>query len=176
MRDSDGRDYDFERFSKGRITLLSFIYTYCSDPLGCPLAYATMHELRRRLLAAPELARHVRFVSLSFDPIHDTPEAMRRYAGPLADPASALRWNFLTTDTLGQLQPLVEGFGQSVRLQRDKQGRATRLYSHMLKVFLIDADGRVREIYSTAFLLADVVFNDITTLAMEREGLRSGRP
>lgn len=79
--DSDGREYDFKRFSSGRITLLSFMYTYCSDPIGCPLAFSTLHGLRERLLAMPELARRVRFVSLSFDPTHDTPEAMRLYAG-----------------------------------------------------------------------------------------------
>ena len=164
---SDGRGYDFARFSNGRITLLSFIYTYCSDPTGCPLAFTTLHGLRERLLATPALARRVRFVSLSFDSTHDTPEAMRLYGGPLAHSSNLLEWHFLTTASLRQLTPLVDGFGQSVQVQRDSQGRPSRLYNHMLKMFLLDAQGRVREIYSTAFLQPEVMLNDIKTLAME---------
>jgi len=166
---SDGHAYDFDRFTKGRITLLSFMYTYCADPIGCPLAFATLHELRERLLAAPELARRVRFVSLSFDPVNDTPEAMRLYAGPLADAASALRWHFLTTASVSQLQPIIDDLGQSVQVQVDSKGRPTRLYNHMLKMFLLDAQGRVREIYSTAFLHPEVMFNDVKTLSIEQE-------
>jgi protein SCO1/2 len=171
--DSAGGAGDFARFSKGRVTLLSFIYTYCSDPLGCPLAYATMHDVRRRLLAQPALARRVRFVSLSFDPVNDTPEAMRRYAGRLADAANPLQWHFLTTQSVQHLKPLVDGLGQSVQVQLDGQGRPGRLFSHMLKVFLFDARGAVREIYSTAFLQPEVMFNDINTLLMEQD--RAGR-
>jgi protein SCO1 len=38
---------------------------------------------------------------------------------------------------------------------------------HMLKVFLIDREGVVREIYSLAYLQPDVMFNDIQTLFLE---------
>src|SRR2546430_4394212 len=41
----------------------------------------------------------------------------------------------------------------------------------MLKVFLIDHRGRVREIYSLAYLQPQVMLNDIRTLHLER---RSG--
>ncbi|MDC8756884.1 SCO family protein [Janthinobacterium fluminis] len=167
--DSDGQVYDFGRFCTGRVTLLSFMYTYCSDPVGCPLAFSTMHTLRQRLQSAPQLARRVRFVSLSFDPSNDTPEAMRRYAGPLAKADNVLQWYFLTTASVRQLAPLADGFGQSVRVLPDSQGRPGRFISHMLKVFLLDEQGRVREIYSTAFLQPDVMFNDIKTLLMERD-------
>ncbi|HWH80532.1 MAG TPA: hypothetical protein VNT76_24290, partial [Candidatus Binatus sp.] len=45
----------------------------------------------------------------------------------------------------------------------------------MLKVFLIDRAGDVREIYSSLFLHPQSVLNDIETLLME-EGLRVGAP
>ena len=167
--DSDGRAYSLDHFTKGKITLLSFIYTYCTDPIGCPLAFATFHTLRDRLLAIPDQARQVRFVSLSFDPINDTPEAMRRYAGKLADGASPLRWSFLTTSSVDQLRPIIDDLGQSVEVQRDSKGRPSRFYNHMLKIFLFDARGRVREIYSTAFLQPEVMWNDIRTLMLEQQ-------
>jgi hypothetical protein len=39
--------------------------------------------------------------------------------------------------------------------------------SHLLKVFLIDPRGVVREIYSTAYLYPEVVIADIETLRLE---------
>jgi protein SCO1/2 len=167
--DIDGRVYRLDRYTTGRITLLGFIYTYCVDPVGCPLAFETFSGLRKRLLAMPDLARQMRFVSLSFDPVNDTPPAMKNYAGNLADAGSPLRWHFLTTRSVAELKPIIDGFGQDVSVQRDAQGRPTRLYNHMLKIFLLDAQGRVREIYSTAFLQAEVMFNDIRTLALEQQ-------
>ncbi|MES2740022.1 MAG: SCO family protein [Pseudomonadota bacterium] len=165
---SDGRPYRLEQLTRGKVTLLSFMYTYCSDPIGCPLAWATLQQLRTRLLAAPNLARQVRFISLSFDPLHDTPSAMRLYAGPLAQAGSLPRWHFLTTSSVAQLKPIADDLGQDVQVQLDAAGRPSRLIHHMLKVFLLDDKGRVREIYSTAFLQPDVMYNDIVSLAMER--------
>jgi hypothetical protein len=40
-------------------------------------------------------------------------------------------------------------------------------FSHVLKVFLVDAGGWVREIYSTSFLVPKVVVNDVKTLLLE---------
>ena len=39
---------------------------------------------------------------------------------------------------------------------------------HMLKVFLIDPRGSVREIYTLAFIQPDVMMNDIRTLRLEQ--------
>lgn len=166
--DSEGATAPLRRYTTGKVTLLSFIYTYCVDPVGCPLAFQTFSELRTRLLANPAQARRVRFVSMSFDPTNDTPAALRNYAGSLAAPASPLRWHFLTTRNVAGLRPIIDGFGQDVTVNLDAQGRPTRLYNHLLKVFLIDARGRVREIYTTAYLMPEVILGDIQTLLMER--------
>ncbi len=165
--DAEGAAGPLRRYTTGKVTLFSFMYTYCVDPVGCPLVFDTFSTLRTRLLASPALARRVRFVSLSFDPGNDTPAALRHYAGNLAAPASPLRWHFLTTRGVPALRPIVDAFGQDVTVTLDAQGRPTRLYNHMVKVFLIDARGQVREIYTTAYLMPDVIFNDIRTLLME---------
>jgi protein SCO1/2 len=170
--DERGRQHRLDGYTTGKITLLGFMYTYCVDPVGCPLAFQTFMTLRDRLAADRVLAPQVRLVSMSFDPTNDTPDAMQRYAGKLAAEGSAPRWHFLTTRSVPELKPMIDDFGQNVAVQSDDKGRATRLYQHMLKVFLIDARGQVREIYSTAYLLPDVIFNDIRTLAMEAQGAR----
>jgi protein SCO1 len=156
-------------YTTGAVTLLSFVYTYCADPLGCPLAYKTFTELKQRVVADPALRGQVRFVSVSFDPSNDTPQNMQAYGGAYAK-ASDLPWHFLTTYSTRFLKPILDDFGQDVEMDRDEKGNATRAYTHMLKVFLIDHSSNVREIYSVAFLHPDVMFNDIKTLVMERRG------
>ena len=167
---SDGRHLQLAKLVSGRVTLLGFMYTYCSDAYGCPMAYLTFMDIRQRLLANGALARHVQLISLSFDPTHDTPDAMALYAGPLAAHDAAVRWYFLTTASIADLRPIIDGLGQSVRVQRDGNGHPTRFYDHMLKAFLIDADGVVREIYSTEYLQPEVIVNDIKTLLAEPIG------
>ena len=44
--DSDGSQRKLSSYITGKITLFSFIYTYCTDAKGCPLAYATLHKLK----------------------------------------------------------------------------------------------------------------------------------
>jgi protein SCO1 len=62
---------------------------------------------------------------------------------------------------------VLDDFGQDVSVQTDSRGHATGILHHMLKVFLIDRRGMVREIYSLAFLQPEVMLSDIRTLAME---------
>lgn len=150
----------------GKITLLTFFYTYCVDPWGCPFAYATLTGLRDRVLAEPQLAHRIRFVNVDLDPTNDTPRAVGEYGRQLAtDPR--LEWRFLTARSVPELLPVLQGFGQDVAVEHDANGRPTRTIHHMLKMFLIDRNGVVREIYSLAYLQQQVMLNDMKTLALE---------
>ncbi len=168
----DGKRHRLSEYTRGRITLLSLMYTYCTEPLGCALAYETGVELEKRILAEPGLHGRVGFVSLSFDPINDTHESMQAYGGRHARTGGPLPWNFLTTRSVKALEPILEGFGQEIEVERDVKGRPTRTISHMLKLFLLDREGRVREIYSTAYLHPEAMLNDIRTLMMEEDARR----
>lgn len=171
--DSDGSAHRFREFSTGKVTLFSFIYTYCSDPKGCPLAYETLHGLKKTIDQDPALRGKVRFVSMSFDPQFDTPQAMRSYGGEDARDTRGLRWYFLTTASGRQLAPLLDGFGQDVSVAAEQPpNQRVPTLSHMLKVYLLDAGGDVREIYSTSFLHQQMMLNDIKTLLMERPAPR----
>ncbi|HKB23740.1 MAG TPA: SCO family protein [Methylomirabilota bacterium] len=169
----DGRAQRLSRFTRDRITLLGFIYSTCVDPGGCPLAYRVFDALKQAIVATPALRDRVRFVTLSFDPARDTPEVMRRYGGSrVSDEGDGVRWYFLTTRSAQELMPLVEGFGQDVHVTLDRSnGTPRRELSHVLKVFLIDGAGFVREIYTSTFLHPRTVLNDIETLLLE-EGVR----
>lgn len=169
---ADGRFHPLSRYTRDRITLLSLIYTYCTEPTGCTLAYETEVELKQRIVADKTLHDRVRFVSLSFDPLNDDYRSMQAYGGRNARADGPLPWFFLATRNVTELRPILEGFDQEIELERDDLGRPTRTISHMLKLFLIDRDGMVREIYSTAFLLPEAMLNDIKTLVMEEDARR----
>jgi cytochrome oxidase Cu insertion factor (SCO1/SenC/PrrC family) len=72
-----------------------------------------------------------------------------------------------------ELLPLLEDFGQDVRVENDDSGRPTRTINHMLKLFLIDRDGMVREIYALDYLHPAMMLNDIETLLIEERGARA---
>jgi cytochrome c peroxidase len=166
-----------ERFGD-RIVLLSFVYASCLDPTGCPLAMAVMHQLQSRFKRDPELAARVTLISLSFDPERDTPEIMALYGqhglpghgdhgGHAMQMQQGATWHFLTTRSRRELEPILQGYGQPVQDEVDADGQRTGQISHLLRVFLIDRDRRIRNIYSSAFLEADVLESDIRTLALE---------
>jgi cytochrome c peroxidase len=157
-------------YMDGKIVLLSFIYTRCSDARGCPLATAVLHAVEEALHHDSALAQEVRLLSLSFDPAHDTPEVLQRYANVHAgvgrsEPRAPL-WQPLTTASPQALQPILDGYGQYVLPILDAHSGFTGTYSHVLKVFLIDRQRQVRNIYSVDFLHPEVLINDIKTLLM----------
>jgi cytochrome oxidase Cu insertion factor (SCO1/SenC/PrrC family) len=168
LLDSAGRVLRLSSLTQGKITLLTFFYTYCVDPLGCPFAHTTLAALRDRVSADHALAGRVRFVSVSLDPTHDTPATIARYGQEFTiDPK--FEWRFLTARNVPELLPVLHDFGQDVSVETDESGRATRTMHHMLKMFLIDPHGEVREIYTLSFIQPPVMFNDIKTLALESQ-------
>ena len=166
LLDSTGRTVRLSTLTQGKITLLTFFYTYCVDPLGCPFAHTTLAHLRDRVRGDRALESRVRFVSVSLDPTHDTPAAIASY-GQEFTIDHKFEWRFLTTRRVPELLAVLDDFGQDVSVDVDENGRATRTLHHMLKMFLIDARGEVREIYTLAFVQPRMMFNDIKTLALE---------
>ena len=165
--DLRGRTRRFSTFTTGKITLVSLIYTRCGDGRGCPLASYLLKQLKADIDKDPGLSRRVRFVSLSFDPANDTPRVMREYAARYVPAPGGLSWHFLTTRSRRELRPLLEGFGQDVWTAAERSSEDAGALPHVLKLFLIDRSGSVREIYSTSFLQMDVLLNDIRTLLLE---------
>jgi protein SCO1/2 len=166
--DIEGRHRQLAEFTGGKITLLSFIYSHCADPDGCPYAYVIFHNLKNRLEREARFRDKVRLVSLSFDPKRDTPEMLKLYAGDNARSKLGVEWEFLTTASFNDLIPILDDYGQDVSLNLDPvTQKPLGTLSHVLKVFLIDQNHVVREIYTTAYLKPDIVYNDIVTLLME---------
>lgn len=152
-----------------KLVLLSFIYAACSDVNGCPLATQVLHKISRQLQKQPELADKLRLLTLSFNPTHDTPEMMRHYGEGFK--TGEFDWQFLTTRDETALQPILDGYKQNVQKIYDDNGQFTGTFSHLLRVYLIDKDKNIRNIYSVDFLHADTVINDVKTLIVGKAAL-----
>lgn len=154
------------------LVLLSFVFASCSDVNGCPLATSVLHRVQKRVAQSPDVAARLRLVSLSFDPSRDTPAAMRRYGEAFAE--SEVDWTFLTTDSEADLRPILEAYDQSITQEKDENGRSTGNIAHILRVFLIDAKHRVRNVYTVSFLHPDTLVNDVQTILAEHESTAGG--
>ncbi|RLA47425.1 MAG: photosynthetic protein synthase I [Gammaproteobacteria bacterium] len=162
---TDGESLKLHDLFDGHIVLLSFIYATCDDINGCPLATAVLHKIKRRIAEQHNLTTTLRMITISFDPQHDTPEVMQRYGKGFQ--SDTLDWQFLTTSGDDTLQPILNDYAQTVSKVFDKDGKDAGRFSHILRVFLIDRDQKIRNIYSTSYLHADTLISDIKTVQIE---------
>jgi len=121
---------------KGSVTVYDFIFTNCAG--SCPVMTGEMRKLTKKVDAdAP-----VRFVSISVDPVRDTPPVLQDYANKVRnDP----RWVFLTSpdkETIVRLS--VDGFKLAA-------GGTTKTAAepllHSSKFAIADKQGVIREYY-----------------------------
>ena len=93
------------------------------------------------------------------------PIGLLEVGGSHCFPTACLHWGWLRGRTY--LDPLLLDFDQPVAKLRFEDGTWTGLYRHVLKVFLLDGQNRVRNVYSTGFLNPPLVLNDVRTLLAE---------
>lgn len=143
--------------------LVAFIYLHCTDAAGCPLALASLQRADRAIASRPELRERVRLVTVSFDPARDRPEAMARLREGLAPRSD---WSFLTAADEAALRPVLADYGQDAVPLLTAGGEKTGLVRHVTKVFLVDRDGAVRNVYSSGFLDHRLLLRDVETLLL----------
>ena len=165
--DTRGRPLRLGELTRGRITVLSFIYTRCAAAKACPYATGVLRELHELSAKDPALRANMRLVSMSFDPGSDTPAQMATYASLAKTTRPASDWHFLTTASRETLSPILDAYGQAVDRKQNPTDPTGPL-NHTLRVFLIDHEGNIRNIYSSGTLDLRLVLADVRTLALER--------
>jgi protein SCO1/2 len=166
--DATGRRRWLREFTHGRITVLSFIYTRCGSANACPRATGMLKQVHRLSETDAMLAKHLRLVTLSFDPEHDTPARMAKYSAWSRTDQPTAEWFFLTTQSAQQLNPILSAYDQAVD-RRANMDDPLGPYFHPVRVYLIDRQGRVRNIYSFGTLDPRLVATDVRTLLLEEE-------
>ncbi len=149
--------------------LLAFIYTNCSDVNGCPLTTHVFYQIKAAMQDDSEIAQNLKLITLSFDPEVDTPEVMALYANNFRYAGDVGEWIFATTKSEQSLALILDAYNQDIQRKMSSDGRYND-YSHLLRVFLIDREKKIRNIYSVAFLHQYLILNDFRTLLVQSKG------
>ena len=112
------------------------------------------------------LAKNMRLVSVSFDPEYDTPQHLATYSENVREEKSGCEWRFVTAKSRAELEPILNAYDQAVDKRSNPADPQGPLY-HTLRVFLIDREGRIRNIYSSSTLDPRLVLADVKTLLLE---------
>ena len=142
---------------RGKVLLVSFIFTTCNG--SCPATTHRMSQVQQALhQRGLDTGDKVRLLSITLDPVRDSPEVLRRYQKLYdADPAN---WTFLTGPP-DDVHQVISAWGMWARSAPNGQ------LDHPSRVFLVDGRGRIREIYNLNFLKPDWATQDIATLLEE---------
>jgi protein SCO1/2 len=117
---------------KGKVVVVTFIYSRCPLPDYCPLIVANLTRVRDRF--RDHLGRDLVLLTVSFDPKYDTPEVLHRYAARYG--ANVPGWHFLS-GSAEAIAAVCASFG--IEYWPD-QG----LITHSLQTAVIDREGRLR--------------------------------
>ncbi len=126
---------------RGKVVLVTFIYTRCPFPDFCPRMSGNFDEIYKKLGSDPALA-NTDLLSISFDPEHDTPKVLRDYAYSVAhshDASLFQRWQFAVPNS-AELPKIADFFALTVKPENG-------LITHSLSTAVIGPDGKIAKWY-----------------------------
>jgi protein SCO1/2 len=140
MINQDGKTIRFEQF-KGKLLLLTFIYTRCPFPDYCPLLTRQFVTIQNELAKNPSDYQKTHLLSISLDPSYDKPPVLREYGLANLDhnPKGFQHWDFVSS-TPADLQRLASSF-DLVYSEQDS------LISHTMNTVLVAGDGTIANMW-----------------------------
>lgn len=138
-----------ERVGKGRVTVVALVYTRCTTICRVTASSEAYLQAQIRNRALDD---RVRLLTLSFDPAHDTPDTLARYARRMR--ADRDVWSIATVSNVEDLSRMLDFFG--IVVIPDGLGG----YEHNSALFVIDKGGRLAGAYdieSAQKVLADLL-------------------
>ncbi|OPH48847.1 hypothetical protein BC351_38015 [Paenibacillus ferrarius] len=124
--------------SSGKVRIVEFFFGNCVDI--CPATTSNMVLMQNNLKEKKIFGDKVEFLSITFDPLRDTPEALEKYAKALGIDQGA-GWQLLRGSEQQVLQT-TNDYGIMAVKQKDGQ------FAHSIKsLFLIDQNGYIRSIF-----------------------------
>jgi protein SCO1/2 len=130
LYDQDGRAVVSTRF-RGRQIMLNFIYSRCPFADMCPRSTEKMMETQK--LARTAGIPNIQFISITLDPVHDTPGILNAYAKVRNIDTS--NFSFLTGPE-GAIKDLLTQFGVIAQFDGG-------ILKHTLATLLIDSKGNI---------------------------------
>jgi protein SCO1/2 len=131
---------------KGKVLLLTFIYTRCQDPAQCTLMSTNFATIDQELQKQPDAYQKTHLLSISFDPEYDTPKVLRSYGaaytGKYTDENFA-HWEF-ASGSADEVKGIAQFFG--LRYYLDSSSGKEQVI-HSLRTAVIGPDGKVVKVY-----------------------------
>jgi protein SCO1/2 len=130
---------------KGRVLLVTFIYTRCPLSDYCPRMSRNFAVIDQALAADPKLYAKTHLLSISFDPAYDKPAVLRSYGGAYTGNYTSeqfAHWDFAAPPK-PELPAITQYF--NVGVTPGENGTLT----HSLSTILIGKDGKVAAWYPT---------------------------
>jgi protein SCO1/2 len=155
LTDQTGQRVAFSQFA-GKVVALTFIYTSCPLPDYCIRLSNNFGRLNQRF--AGKMGRDLILLTITFDPVHDDPKVMAKYAGRWK--ADAKSWHFLT-GTLPEVKAVCRLFGLSFW---QDEGWLT----HSLHTIVIDRQGKLAANFEGNEFSAEQL-GDFVAVAMEKQ-------
>lgn len=165
----DGKTVRMDSF-KGKVTLVTFIYTRCPFPDYCPLVSSNFAQIYAAIRSNPALDAKVRLLSVSFDPAHDTPQVLRQYGTTFNKTTGRNpfdRWEFATAPP-AELEKITNFFG--VFYDPNQQQIV-----HSLSTSVISPQGTIYKWYSGSDWKAVDLIGDATQ-ALAQENSATSTP
>lgn len=125
---------------QGKVWVTNFFFTTCRSI--CPVMQENMAEVQKAFAGNP----HVRLVSFTVDPEHDTPEVLRAYAQRRG--AVPGQWMFVTGDKKAIYRLARQGFKLAADDVPEEIQGTRHDFIHSEKLVLIDTRGHIRGYYS----------------------------
>jgi len=160
--DQDGAPIGLAGY-RGRVLVLTFIYTRCPVPEFCPRMMTRLSELDDRLAADPTLLEQTQLLAISFDPEFDTPEVLRYYGkGWVKDRGRGRFDRFaLASGSAEQVKAAADFFGVAFW---NEAGQIV----HTFCTAVIDADGRLAALFDGNEWTTDELLREVRAAAARR--------
>jgi protein SCO1/2 len=160
MLNQDSSQVIFPDYVKGKVSILSLIFTNCPDI--CPLIINNMQRIQRRLLK--DGISNINFISVSFDPGRDKPSVLREFA-ELRE-IETTNWQFLTgeqrdIDSLRKQLKFLAIAGDTTKIKKRK---LSYFFVHTDRIYLIDKELKVRKHYKGSEVNLDEIAEDVKLL------------
>jgi protein SCO1/2 len=136
------REISLKQF-RGKVLVLTFIYTRCASSQFCPLMSRNFAHLDQLLAAEPALYAKTHLLSISFDPTYDTPAVLRSYGGAYTGrytKETFQHWDFAAPSP-PKLASLLQWFDVAVNTSKGV------ITTHSVSTAVIGPDGKVRAWY-----------------------------
>jgi len=151
----DGQHVGFDSF-KGDAVVVTFIYTKCPMPNFCPLMDQQFAKIQQKLAGKNDELK-VHLLSVSFDPLEDTPPVLKKHAQDLG--ANPRMWSFVTGDR-DEIDRWASRFGVSVSRALNDPTNIT----HNLRTVLVDRQGNLVQTYTGNQWTPEQVIADVKVM------------